>query len=122
MTWYTLGALRQRQGRRDGASAAFREALKVVPGHLCATAAFGGDLAFPPRWQDPQTIDLAMARAIGLARAGRHRDAADACTDALTQAPPGCAGWPLPAEPTLDPAARPDIWASALAILRNRAT
>jgi len=28
----------------------------------------------------------------------------------------------LPAEPTLNPTARPDIWAPALAILRNRAT
>jgi hypothetical protein len=63
-----------------------------------------------------------MARAIGLARAGRHRDAAHACTDALAQAPPGGAGWLLPAEPTLNPTARPDIWAPTLAILRSRAT
>jgi DNA-binding winged helix-turn-helix (wHTH) protein len=122
MTWYTLGALRQRQGRRDAATAAFDEALTVVPGHLCATAALGRDPTRPTRWQDPQTIDLAMAHAIGLARAGRHGDAAQACVDALIQAPPGSAGWPLTTEPTLNPTARPDVWAPALAILRHRAT
>jgi len=51
----------------------------------------------------------------------KHRDAVDACTDALTQAPPGPAGWLLPVEPMLNPAARPDIWAATLAILRTRA-
>ena len=121
-TWYTLGALRQRQACRDAATAAFQEALKVLPGHLYATAALGGDVAFRSRHQDPHTIDLSMAHAIGLARAGRHRDAAQACADALTQAPPGCAGWLLPVEPTLSPPERPDIWEPALAILRNRAT
>jgi hypothetical protein len=40
----------------------------------------------------------------------------------LTQAPPGLAGWRLPAQPMLNPAARPRIWAPALAILRARAT
>jgi DNA-binding winged helix-turn-helix (wHTH) protein len=121
-TWYTLGALHHRQGRRDAASDAFTQALRVVPGHLCATASLGGDVARPPRRPDPHTIDLAMARAIGLARAGRHRDAAHACTGALAQAPPGGAGWLLPAEPTLNPTARPDIWAPTLAMLRSRAT
>jgi DNA-binding winged helix-turn-helix (wHTH) protein len=121
-TWYTLGALRHRQGRRDAAATAFHEALNVVPGHLFATAALGGDTTCPPRRQDPHTIDLAMAQAIGLARAGRHRDAARICGDALAQAPPGGAGWLLPAEPTLDPIARLDIWAPTLAILRGRAT
>src|SRR6185503_10354045 len=81
-TWYTLGALRQRQGRRDAATAAFQEALKVLPGHLYATAALGSDVALRSRRQDPNTIDLSMAHAIGLARAGRHRDAAQACADA----------------------------------------
>jgi len=63
-----------------------------------------------------------MAHAIGLARAGRHREAAQTCADALVQAPPGGAGWVLPVEPTLNPAERPGLWALALAILRNRAT
>jgi hypothetical protein len=76
----------------------------------------------PPRREDPDAIELAMAQAVVLARAGRHADAARTCADTLTEAPRGGAGWLLPAEPTLNPAARPEIWASTLAILRNRAT
>jgi len=121
-TWYTLGALHLRQGRGDAAAAAFHEALKVLPAHLYATAALGGDVACRPRREDPHTIDRSMAHAIGLARAGRHQEAARICADALTQAPAGCAGWVLPVEPTLHPAERPGLWAPALAILRNRAT
>jgi len=121
-TLYTLGALQQRQRRRDAAAAAFREALTVLPGHLFATAALGGDVPIRSRRQDPRTIDVSMAHAIGLARAGRHPEAAETCADALSQAPPGCAGWVLPVEPTLNSSARLDIWAPALAILRNRAT
>jgi DNA-binding winged helix-turn-helix (wHTH) protein len=131
-TWYALGALRLRQGRRPGwredACAAFHEALKAVRGHAGAAAALGLDprpaLALSdvegPRRSDAGAIHLAMAQAIALARAGRHRDAAGACTGALTQAPPGPAGWLLPVEPMLDPAARPDIWAGTLALLRTR--
>jgi len=91
-----------------------------VPGHLCATAALGVDPPSASRRQDPSTIDLALVQAIGLARAGRHRDAAHACIGALRQAPPG-AGWLLPAEPMLNPTARPDLWAPTFAILRTRA-
>ena len=120
-TWYTLGALRQRQGRRDESMTAFKQALLVLPGHLSATAAIGGDPPSARHRQDPRTIDGAVAQAVGLARAGRHQDAAQTCADALTQAPPGPAGWLLPAEPTLNPTARPEIWAPALAILRHRA-
>jgi len=124
-TWYALGALRLRQGRRPGrredACAAFHEAQTLVRGHVGATAALGIDPPSAPRRSDSRTIDPAVAQAIGLARAGRHRDAVDACTDALTQAPPGPAGWLLPVEPMLNPAARPDIWAATLAILRTRA-
>jgi DNA-binding winged helix-turn-helix (wHTH) protein/Flp pilus assembly protein TadD len=120
-TWYTLGALHQRQGRRNDATAAFKQALTVVPGHMSATAALGGDPQSPRRRRDPNSIDLAVAQAIILARTGRHGEAAQLCADALAQAPRGCAGWLLPAEPMLNPAARPDIWAPTLAILRNRA-
>jgi DNA-binding winged helix-turn-helix (wHTH) protein len=120
-TWYALGALRLRQGRHNDAVAAFEEALTIVPGHLSATAALGRDPLLPARRQDPNTIDHAVTHAIALARAGRHRNAADVCSDALTQTPPGLAGWLLAAEPMLNPTARPDIWAPTLAILRNRA-
>ena len=121
-TYYTLGALHLRQGRHDAAAAAFAEALKVVPGHPFACGALGRDQSTTPRYRDPHTIDLAMAHAVGLARAGRHVEAARVCRDALAAAPPGCAGWLLATEPILNPAARPDIWAPALALLRNRAT
>src|SRR5262245_17077402 len=121
-TWYTLGALRHRQGRREAATAAFEEALKVMPGHLFATAALGRDAKLAQRRQDPHTIDLAMAHAVRLACAGRHADAAQTCSVALGQAPPGGTGWLLPAEPTLNPTARPDIWEPTLALLRSRAT
>ena len=93
-TWYTLGALHQRQRRRDEATAAFKQAVLVLPGHLSAAAALGSDLSPARRRQDPHTIDVAVAQAIVLARAGRHQDAARACVDALTQAlpapPVGC--------------------------------
>ena len=92
-----------------------------VPGHLFATAALGTDSPDPFRPQGPSTIDLAVAQAIGFARAGRHPDAARVCTSALSQAPPGVAGWLLPAEPMLNPTAHPDIWAETLVILRDRA-
>jgi DNA-binding winged helix-turn-helix (wHTH) protein len=121
-TYYTLGALRQRQGCRDAATAAFAEAVNVIPGHPVACAALGRDAGPGRRYQDPHTIDLAMARGVGLARAGMHREAAHACSDALTQAPAGCAGWLLATDPILNPTARPDIWGPALALLRNRAT
>jgi hypothetical protein len=42
--------------------------------------------------------------------------------DGVAQAPPGCAGWLLPAEPLLHPHARPDAWAATLALVRARAT
>jgi DNA-binding winged helix-turn-helix (wHTH) protein len=62
-TWYTLGALRQRQGRRGEAMAALKEALLVVLGHMCAIAALGGDPPFARRRQNPHTIDVAVAEA-----------------------------------------------------------
>ena len=56
-----------------------------------------------------------------LARTGRHGEAAQLCADALTHAPRGGAGWLLPTEPMLNPAAHPEIWAPTLTILRHRA-
>jgi len=103
------------------ADAAFKKALTVVPGHMCAAAALGIDTRSAARPKDPHTIDLAVAKAIDLARAGRHPDAARICTEALKIAPPGVAGWLLPAESMLNPTARPEIWADTFVILRDRA-
>ena len=132
-TWYTLGALRHRQGKRAAAAAAFTQALTVVPGHPCAAAAPGISAEHTKRAsltrlaprdpntpQDPNTIDAAIAQAIGLVRAGRHPDAARVCGDALNHAPSGLAGWLLPAEPMLNPTGRHEIWADTLRILSNR--
>ena len=120
-TWYTLGALHLRQRQRKDADAAFKKALTVVPGHTFAAAALGLDSPGVVRAQTPNTIDLAVAKAIRLARAGRHPDAASVCTEALKGAPPGLAGWLLAADPFLNPTARPEIWAETLTILRDRA-
>ncbi len=54
-TWYALGALRHRQGRRSDATAAFNQALMVLPGHWSTTAALGGDPSSARRRQDPHT-------------------------------------------------------------------
>ena len=48
-------------------------------------------------------------------------DAARIVDEALAGATAGNAGWLLPIEPLLQVTAHPDIWARALARLRNRA-
>jgi len=83
----------------------------------------GSDGTIPSRLDpnDPRCADAATAHAIRLAVAGRHPDAAVAFVDALTTFPSPAAGWILPVEPLLHTAARPSIWADALAIVRQRA-
>jgi len=118
--WYALGAARLRQRRRHEAESAFAQALATAPGHLCAAAAMGRPLPVVSP-NDPRGADAATAHAIRLARAGRHPDAALAFVDALAALPSPAAGWILPVEPLLHTAARPSIWADALAIVRQRA-
>ena len=50
-----------------------------------------------------------------------HSRAAHLVGEALATAAAGNAGWLLPLEPLLHVTAHPDIWARALALLRNRA-
>jgi tetratricopeptide (TPR) repeat protein len=119
-TWYALGALRLRERRHAEADAAFANALSAARGHLASAAALGQPL--PTRDAgDVRWLDAELARAVGLSREGRHRDAAHAYRDAVMQSPIPCAGWLLPVEPLIDPASHPDIWADALAIVRQRA-
>jgi DNA-binding winged helix-turn-helix (wHTH) protein/Flp pilus assembly protein TadD len=118
--WYALGAARLRQRRRQEAESAFEQALTTAPGHLCTAAAMGRPLPVVSP-NDPRGADAATAHAIRLARAGRHPDAALAFVDALAALPSPAAGWILPVEPLLHTAARPSIWADALAIVRQRA-
>jgi hypothetical protein len=71
--------------------------------------------------EDPRALDAMLARAVGLARAGRHSDAAKAYRDAVTASLLPSAGWILPVEPLINPSSHPDIWADTLAIVRRRA-
>jgi len=116
-TWYAIGAIHLSAGRREGADAAFREALKRVPSHPLAGALCGASQQAPTT----NTVDLAMPAAATLVLDGKHDDAARLCGEALVQAEPGPAGWILPVEPLLKPLRHPDAWARTLAILRDRA-
>jgi tetratricopeptide (TPR) repeat protein len=113
-TWYAIGAIHHRHGRLDQARAAFNEARARVPGHPFASAALGAAFG-------ASGIDAAVAKAVALAVAGQHAEAAAVCGDALAGAEPGPAGWPLVVDPLLDPGAHPDAWAHTLAMLRDRA-
>lgn len=116
-TWYALGAVRLRQHKRDEAEDAFRRALTIAPCHVSAAAALRGQVL-----SSSTASDAFVGRAIALVRAERHADAARVYREAVSQAPPGPAGWLLPVEPLLNPRARPDIWAETLALVRLRAT
>jgi DNA-binding winged helix-turn-helix (wHTH) protein/Flp pilus assembly protein TadD len=116
-TWYAIGAIHLRNGRREDANAAFREALNRVPGHPLAAVMCGA----MPQSSATNNVDVAMAAAAALVLDGKHGDAARLCGAALVQAEPGPAGWILPVEPLLNPLGHPDAWARTLAILRDRA-
>jgi tetratricopeptide (TPR) repeat protein len=136
--WCAIGAVRHRQGRTGDALAAFEQALVRVPGHplvLAAVATIGTEddprrAAAIARLETRRAalehfgrgVEAAMTRAVPLALAGRHTDAAAGVYAALQVAPAGTsAGWTLPVEPLLHAAADPRAWAVALALLRSRA-
>jgi DNA-binding winged helix-turn-helix (wHTH) protein/Tfp pilus assembly protein PilF len=116
-TWYAIGAVHLRNGGRDEAHAAFREALNRVPGHPLAAAACGAKSQIAVA----TNVDVAMVEAAALVLQGKHDDAAGLCGEALVRAEPGPAGWILPVEPLLNPSHHTDAWARTLAILRDRA-
>ena len=116
-TWYAIGALHLRAGRREDAEAASREALNRVPGHRLAGALCGVTRQLPTT----TSVDAAMAAAAALVLDGKYDDAARLCGEALVLAEPGQAGWILPVEPLLNPLRHADAWARTLAILRDRA-
>ena len=119
-SWYALGAIRRRQRRREEAEAAFANALKVAPAHLYTRAALGQPLpSLGPG--DPRVLDAAFAAAAGLARAGRHADAAHAWRAGVTESPVPCTGWILPVETLIDAGSHPEFWSEALAAVRRRA-
>jgi DNA-binding winged helix-turn-helix (wHTH) protein len=121
-TWYAIGALHFRSGRRAEADAAFREALNRVPGHSLAAAMCGADVSgAQSQLAGMNNMDLAMANAAALVLNGKHDLAARVCGEALAHAEPGPAGWILPVEPLLNPLLHSDAWGRTLAMLRDRA-
>ena len=128
-TWYAIGALRLRQGRRADAGAAFARAIERVATHPMARVGLvaAGSLdpiAPPPIDSDTgqpgrptPSVDAAVFQAAQLVVAGAHTEAARILDEALAGAAAGNAGWLLPIEPLLHVTAHPDIWARALAHL-----
>jgi DNA-binding winged helix-turn-helix (wHTH) protein len=121
-TWYAIGAIHLRNGRRADADAAFREALNRVPGHPLAAALCGADVTgAKSRLAGMNDVDLAMANAAALILNGKHELAARICGEALAHTEAGPAGWLLPVDPLLNPLRHPEVWARTLAMLRDRA-
>jgi DNA-binding winged helix-turn-helix (wHTH) protein len=127
--WYAIGALRMRQGRPGDAATAFRHAIALVSTHRLARAGLAGtgqQLVEEPDGpaanpvHPSQAFDIDLARAVTLALAGAHEEAAGVMDAALTAAPPGNAGWILPVEPLLNVRAHPGAWSRVLARLRAR--
>ncbi len=125
--FYAVGALRLRAGRPSEAAEAFRQALARVPTHalarLCASP-----VELPSNDRSAlatgvvSLVDQAIGASVWMSTRGRHQEAAGLCAATLLTAPAGSAGWILPVEPTLNVRAHRDIWAPALATLRERAT
>jgi DNA-binding winged helix-turn-helix (wHTH) protein len=121
-TWYAIGAIHFRSGRRADADAAFREALNRIPSHPLAAAMCGADVSgAQPQLAGMNNVDLAMANAVALVLNGKHDLAARVCGEALAHAEPGPAGWILPVDALLNPLRHPDAWGRTLAMLRDRA-
>jgi DNA-binding winged helix-turn-helix (wHTH) protein/Tfp pilus assembly protein PilF len=133
-TWYAIGAVRLRQGRTADARAAFERAIERVVAHPLARAGLviagahasntpaAFDTAAVQSGRHAPSVDGAVVQAVQLVAAGAHVEAAAVLADALAGAAPGNAGWLLPIEPLLYVTASPEIWARALAHLRNRAS
>lgn len=129
-TWYALGAIAVRAGRRDEAAAAFLATLDRVPGHVMAMAGLVAAEARLPAVVEAHAaqlagaglgVDAALGRAALHTIAGRPELAAPLVDSSLGEAAPGGAGWIVPVEPLLQVAAHPDAWSGVLARLRSRA-
>jgi DNA-binding winged helix-turn-helix (wHTH) protein len=133
-TWYAIGALHLRRGRRDEARAGFSRALERIAAHpmarigLAAADQPGDNGGLPPdaRTGDraapgARAFDLALCRSAALVLGDRAPEASQLIVDALTVAPEGNAGWLLPIEPLLHVQSAPASWAVALLRLRSRA-
>jgi DNA-binding winged helix-turn-helix (wHTH) protein len=138
-TWYAIGAVHLRHGRRQEAAGAFRRAVDRVARHPAA-AALGALEAGTARGRsrkaasrvgridersDTETrtaVDLALAGAVHSMIAGTGPlEAATGVAQALAKAETGNHVWWLPVEPVLRVADHPAAWATVLAQLRARA-
>jgi tetratricopeptide (TPR) repeat protein len=129
-TWYAIGAMRLREGRLSDAREAFARAIQRVPAHPMARAGLiAAGMEMPPEVpadargseHDPMSVESAFARAAHMVVRQAHDQAARLVGEALAAAADRRAGWLLPIEPLLHPAANPTIWAPVLTQLRNRA-
>jgi len=131
-TWYAIGSVKLRQGRREEARDAFNQALERVAIHPMARVGLAASTSSDARevtraataaYRTPMigSLDAAMARALPLVLAGAHKEAARLLDGALADAVPGNAGWLMPVEPLLNVTADPAVWAPVLARLRTRA-
>ncbi len=133
-TWYAIGALRLRQGRKRDAAAAFERAVERVKNHPMARVGlaalgpsdFGSQLSTAdapsatPARRIP-SLEAAFVRAAVLVQSGEATEAARIVEEAFAVTAAGSAGWLLPVEPLLNVVDRPAVWTRALALLRNRA-
>jgi DNA-binding winged helix-turn-helix (wHTH) protein/Tfp pilus assembly protein PilF len=135
-TFYAIGAVLVRQGRRHEAADAFERALERVPKHLLAMIGLSTvQDPSPARAELHQAIasrishlaaaglnvDAAAGRAASMAGTGAPEDAAPLLDEALSTAPPGSAGWTIPVDPLLNVSAHESAFALVLARLRTRA-
>jgi DNA-binding winged helix-turn-helix (wHTH) protein len=128
-SWYAIGALRLRQGRKADACAAFQQAVTRVSHHpmphvgLIASGrrAQTGEMEAVLAAGQRTAVDIAFPRAAQLVHAGAHSEAARLVDEGLAAAADGRAGWLLPVEPLLHVNRHPEIWADVLTRLRNRA-
>ena len=122
--WYSIGAIRWRQGEREGAESAFREALRRAPSHMLASVGARSVCALTSvdnPASAPDDVDAAIATAAALAITGQHDEAARVCGDALRTAQHGPDGWTVPIDPLLQATSHQDAWGKTLALLRERA-
>jgi DNA-binding winged helix-turn-helix (wHTH) protein len=122
------GAALLRADHRDRAVRDFRKALELYPGHplghLGLLLAGQGD-ASPVQaalavMDGTKPIEAALIRAQLLAAQGREAAAAEVARAAISDAPPGFAGWSLPIEPLLQTTGKVAL-ASVLALVADRA-
>jgi DNA-binding winged helix-turn-helix (wHTH) protein len=135
-TWYAIGAVLLRQGRRVEAAGAFEHALDRLPGHLLAMIGLSTVQDPSPEREEVHqnitrrigqlaaaglVVDAATGRAALMAATGAAEDAAPLLDEVLSAAPGGSAGWIIPVDPILNVRAREGAFALVLARLRTRA-